>query len=277
MKNYGAKVFKNKIKLKKLLRLAKTNKYSAPKLVKIFNCEKKTILGTLNKFGIHLPNLGRFKKKYICDDNFFIKLNSTSIYWLGFIAADGCLYFDNGGHKIFYIALNRSDAEHLRKFKKAIKSNSRICYIKSNNSAHLGFYSSDKIFDSLLKLGVKPNKSLRIENIKVPHGLMSHFIRGLFDGDGSINGKKITHVQFEIAGYKPLLKQIQNTLIKKCGVNKVKIYPLNYKKEGKAFRLQYTGSQIFRILNFLYKNSTSQIRLERKYKKYLMFKKKFRK
>jgi len=274
MKNYGVKVFSNRLKLKKLLRLAKTNKYSAPELAKIFNCGRNTILGTLNKFGIHLPNLGRFKKKYICDDSFFTKLNYTSAYWLGFIVADGCLYFNKEGHKIFYITLNRSDVEHLRKFKKAIKSNSRIGYTKSNNSVHFGLYSSDKIFDSLLKLGVKPNKSLRIGNIRVPDCLMLHFIRGVFDGDGSLSGKKITHVQFEIAGYKSLLKQVQDILVKKCNVNRVKIYPLA--KNNKASRLQYTGSQIFRILSFLYKGSTNQTRLERKYKKYIKLKKKFK-
>lgn len=278
MKNYGAKVFKNRLKLKKLLKLAKSNKYSAPKLAKIFNCEKKTIFGTLNKFGIHLPNLGKFKKKYSCNDKFFIKLNPTSAYWLGFIAADGCLYLRDGRDKNFYIGLKRSDVKHLRKFKKAIKSDARIRCIKSNNSVLVGLWSVDKIFDSLTELGIEPNKSLRIKKVRVPRNLMSHFIRGVFDGDGYLGGKKITHVQFQIAGYKTLLKQIQDILIKKCNVNnKVKIYPASYTIKSKASRLQYTGSQIFRILDFLYGRSTEQTRLERKYKKYIMLKKKFKK
>jgi len=139
----------------------------------------------------------------------------------------------------------------------------------------LGFYSSDKIFNSLVKLGITPNKSLRMQKLIIPNNLTNHFIRGVFDGDGSLSGKRITHVQFEIAGYKPFLKQIQDILIKNCDVNRVKIYSLNYKKKGKAFRLQYTGSQIFRILDFLYKKSKNQTRLERKYKKYILFNKKF--
>ena len=275
MKNYGAKIFRERGKLRKLLRLAKTNRYSAPQLAKIFKCNKKPIHGALNRAGIYLPNLGRFKRRYKCDDEFFIKLIPTSAYWLGFIAADGCLYLGKRGEKNFYIALNCLDVKHLKNFKKTIKTNAKIGYIKSNNSTHISFYSVDKIFDSLVKLGIKPNKRLRIENVIVPNNLMSHFIRGVFDGDGSLSGKKITHVQFQIAGYKPLLKQVQDILIKKCNVNKVKIYPLGYKIEGQASRLQYTGSQIFRILDFLYKESTNRTRLERKYKKYLMFKKKF--
>lgn len=273
MKNCGIKVFREKLKLKNLISLAKTNKYSAPKLAKIFHCDKKAILGTLNRFGIHLPNLGKFKKKYSCNDKFFTKLNPVSAYWLGFIAADGALYSRD---KALLIGLRKKDANHLRKFLDAIKSNSKIGYVQSNKSAHINIYSSD-ISTSLIRLGITPNKSLRIKDVQIPSRLTSDFIRGLFDGDGSISGKKITHVQFQIAGYRPLLKQVQNILIKKCNVNKVKIYPLGYKIEGRASRLQYTGSQIFRILDFIYKRSSHRTRLERKYKKYIMLKKKFKK
>jgi len=65
----------------------------------------------------------------------------------------------------------------------------------------------------------------------------------------------------------PLLKQVQKILIDRCGLNQVKIYHL--KKESRAFRLQYTGSQIFKILDFMYKDSSDVIRLDRKYQKYL--------
>ena len=277
MKNYGAKIFGERKKLRRLLELAKTNKYSAPQLAEIFNCCKKPIHGALNRAGIYLPNLGKFKKRYKHNEEFFTKLTPTSTYWAGFITADGCLYLRGKQEKVFYLTLKHADINHLRKFRKTIRSNARIGCVKSNNSANLRFYSCDKVFDSLLNLGIKPHKNLRDEKIRIPNGLMSHFIRGVFDGDGSVSGKKITHVQFQIAGYKPLLKQIQDTLIKKCNVKKVKFYPLDYKKEGKAFRLQYTGSQIFRILKFLYKNSAPRIRLERKYKKYLILKKKFKK
>lgn len=270
MKNYGAKVFNNKRKLRKLLRMAKTNKYSAPKLAKIFNCNKNTILGTLAKFGIRLPNLGRFKKRVYCNTNFFERLIPTSVYWAGFIAADGCLFFRD---KSLSIGLKRSDITQLYKFRKAIKANAKINYIRSTKSVNITIYSN-KLFKSLIKLGITPNKSKRMGKIKIPLHLMSHFIRGVFDGDGSISGKKITHVQFQIAGYKPFLRQIQNILIRECNVRKVKIYS---RKNSKTHILQYTGSQIFRILNFIYKNSTKKTRLERKYKKYIRFKRRFRK
>ena len=101
--------------------------------------------------------------------------------------------------------------------------------------------------------------------------LMPHFVRGVFDGDGWISGKKITHVQFGIAGNKPFLQQIQDTLVKECNINRVNIYPLS--GPNRAHKLQYTGHQVFKILNFLYKGSNKSIRLERKYQKMMKLKK----
>lgn len=106
----------------------------------------------------------------------------------------------------------------------------------------------------------------------MPLSLMSHFIRGVFDGDGWINGKKITHIQFGIAGHKPFLQQIQNVLIRRCSISRVKLYPLP--PSGKVYKLQYTGSQIFRILDFLYEKLSYQTRWDRKYNKNVRIKEK---
>ena len=188
---------------------------------------------------------------------------------MGFIAADGVLF---NRDKSVTISLNKKDVRHLYKFIKAIKTNARIGYIKRNNSAHVGICSKP-LFGSLIKRGITPNKSLIISNVSVPLSLMSHFIRGVFDGDGWINGRKVTHVQFGIAGNRPFLQQIQDTLVRRCDINRVKLYPLS--PSGKAYKLQYTGSQIFRISDFLYKESNNQTRLERKYQKMLDLKKRF--
>lgn len=266
-----SKVFRDRRKLKKLIELARTKRYSAPKLSNIFNCNRKTILKTLKVNGVFLPNLGRFKSRTYCDTEFFVNLSPTSAYWAGFIASDGCLAYRN---RSLSIGLNKRDVDHLHKFAKAIKTNAKIRYTKSNNSVHINVYSRE-VFKSLLNLGVTPNKSLNITNVNIPHRLMPHFIRGVFDGDGYIGGRKVTHVQFFISGNRPFLRQIQNILVKECSINKVKIYPLYPLDNNKGYKLQYTGSQIFRILDFLYRGATSQIRLERKYRKMLNLREKF--
>jgi len=268
--NYQSKVFNTKYKIKRLIELANTSNYSAPRLARIFNCDKKTVFRVLKQNKITLPNLGKFKKKIYANDKFFTKLDAISAYWLGFIAADGIL---SDRDKNVTIALNKRDIEHLYKFVKAVKTNAHVGYIKSNNSAHVNIYSKP-LFNSLIKLGITPNKSLTITQVNVPASLMSHFIRGVFDGDGWINGRKVTHVQFGIAGNRPFLQQIQDTLVRRCDISRVKLYPISL--SGKAYKLQYTGTQIFKILDFLYKKSNNQTRLERKFQKMLDLKKKFK-
>jgi len=268
-KNTKLRIFRDSKKFNKLINLSKIEKYSAVKLASIFECDKKTILRTLYCNNIILPNLGRYKKRIYCNEKFFNKLTKISAYWAGFIAADGCLF--NGKQKNLRIGLNKLDKNHLIKFKKAVKTNAKICNIKSNNSSGISIYSV-RILDSLIKLGIMPNKSLKINKVNVSPYLMSHFIRGVFDGDGSISGDKVTHIQFCIVGNKPFLEWIQDFLVDNCKLNKVQIYPTT---QGKSFRLQYTGIQIFKILDFLYQNSDRNIRLDRKYDKYNMFKDKF--
>jgi hypothetical protein len=265
-KKFKGKIFSDKQKLIKLIELAKTGKYSAPKLAKIFECDKKPILYSLYCHNIILSNLGQFKKKYKHDKFFFDKLGPISAYWAGFIAADGTLTFKDNG---ICIGLNKKDKDHLLKFKEATQTNSPIKEVKSNNSSHISIYSKE-IFSSLIKLGIKPNKSLSISHVNIPDKLMSHFIRGVFDGDGSISGNDRSHLQLCIVGNKPFLEQIQDFLIRKVNVSKTKIYPLT---QSQAYKLQYTGSQIFKILKLIYNKSNEDICLNRKYIKYLEFNK----
>lgn len=268
--HFNSKIFNERSKLKKLLNLAKENRYSVRELSKIFKCCKGAIFAILYKNKITIKNLGRFKRKHTYNDEFFRNINIISSYWAGFIAADGCLY-KRGNRKILFIALNQRDKQHILNFLRAIKSNIIPSKIKSNNS--VGFsISSDKFFDYLFKLGITPNKSLTIKKVYIPSRLISHFIRGVFDGDGSISGRDASHIQLCIAGNKPFLEFIQGYLIKRCNINKVKIYPL----KGKAHRLQYTGTQILKILDFLYRGSKENTRLKRKYDKYIKFKYRFK-
>jgi hypothetical protein len=264
-----SKTFKRKGKLARLITLAQTGEYSAPMLAETFKCNRKTALLVLGDNDIKLKNLGQFQKRIFCNDNFFDELTPVSSYWLGFIAADGCLFLKN---RSVTIGLALKDKSHLQKFKRAIRTNSNISYALSTNSVRISVYS-EKIVDRLVNLGVTPNKSLTISKVEVPQNLFSHFVRGVFDGDGSITGKRVTHLQFMIAGNKPFLKNLQENLVKNCDINEVQLYQLSGK--NKAFKLQYTGSQIFRILDYLYRDSTPEIRLTRKFGKYLKLKDKF--
>lgn len=120
-------------------------------------------------------------------------------------------------------------------------------------------------------LGCVNKKTLTIKfpYEKVPENLYSHFIRGYFDGDGSINyTKKIYrgrqhHWRIEFAGTEDFL----NALKVLFGKEK-----LSLESRGNYFCLTIGGAkQLEKILKYLYKDCTDEICLKRKKEKYQQF------
>ncbi|NIQ14736.1 MAG: hypothetical protein GTO02_10155, partial [Candidatus Dadabacteria bacterium] len=69
--------------------------------------------------------------KYKCNGDFFNDINSEcKAYWLGFIAADGCVRIDKKGRKYLRIDLSRKDESHLNLFLKDINGTHQLKYYK---------------------------------------------------------------------------------------------------------------------------------------------------
>ena len=90
------------------------------------------------------------------------------------------------------IQIKVNDHEIIEKFIKSINGNMSVSHYtnsvgKTISAIHL---TSDKMFSDLIKQGCIPNKSLILtfpNKYQVPENLINHFIRGYFDGDGSIS------------------------------------------------------------------------------------------
>ena len=73
--------------------------------------------------------------------------------------------------------------------------------------------SEYKIFNDLGNLNCIPRKTFKIDSIPngVPYNLISHFIRGYFDGDGSVNFNKDKSLIFQIVGQEEFLIKNKNS------------------------------------------------------------------
>lgn len=157
---------------------------------------------------------------------------------------------------------------------------SRGIMLNSSGSAKLIIYNED-MAKKLRSFGFKKNKSLHekflncIKYQKSNEQIFSSFIRGIFDGDGSIMfDKRRFSSCFQIVGTQELLKDIQKYLIKYCNVKKTKL-TRNIKGRN-HFALRYRGNkQTIRIFEWLYKNTEKICRMDRKYNKFLYIKKEF--
>lgn len=238
--------------------------YTLKQLGREFNCSYGTIRNLLNKHNI--DSRGN-KQGYPRDEFYFNNIDTKEkAYWLGFLYADGCVHTNN-----YEISINITDLDHVKKFKDAIKAtNHQITATKDSrfkDSKELYQLSiKDKqLHQDLIDKGCVPQKSLILDKIpNIPRDYVSHFIRGYFDGDGSLHYLQGTdNFRISFVGTKEFLQDIQKELL-------VTQISLAQGSTGKAYTLQIAGrKQIMRILDYLYKDSDDSIRLDRKYQKYL--------
>lgn len=150
-----------------------------------------TIHRWCKKYGIETPKMPSIRRKATFNLHFFETIDTEEkAYWLGFLMADGCV--SKSGR--LSIILKNDDIEHLRKFSKSLElQNTDI--IEKNITDKRGFVTtraevrinSVELCQSLEKYGIVCNKTGKeIMSSNIPKELKRHFIRGFFDGDGSI-------------------------------------------------------------------------------------------
>lgn len=245
--------------------------------VSLREIEKRTSHGRpaitkmLQRLGIKTTT-GNHYRKYFFDFNFFEKIdNEYKAYWLGFIYADGCiLKQDNRGYgeQEFKIQIAKEDLQLLEKFKQDIKSTYPIREDKSKNEKNsnhqiqvIQSLRSQKTVDDLKKLGCVENKSLILtfpSEQQVPKELQKHFIRGYFDGDGSISETK-EHYYVNFVGTEPFIKSLYQIL--KIGS------VFQDKRKENSWYLSIGGNlQVIKFYHLLYDNSNRY--MQRKYEKF---------
>ena len=120
--------------------------------------------------------------------------NELEAYLLGFFYADGCVCgFRNGCYRVFSIALAEKDKDFLQwiadVINKNLNSNYSLKYNENTRSYKLSICKTEFI-EKLIGYGIVPNKTYENNDdifTHIPDDLKWHFIRGYFDGDGSIS------------------------------------------------------------------------------------------
>ena len=251
------------------------NGKSMRQIEKDYSVTRQSVAKFLEQIGIKTTK-GNHYRKYYHDFDYFEKINTEEkAYWLGFMYADGyiCDNSNRYGEDQFGITLSSVDEEHLNKFKKSINATNPISheYNKNGHDQARILMTSQKTVNDLIKQGCYKKKTLILEPPKqVPTELLWHFIRGFFDGDGSLTYHKIQNKYdaygINITTIYPIAAWIQEftgygTLVK------------DNRKEH-TWYLSFGGNrQVLSFCNKLYENAT--IYLDRKYKRYLELKQKY--
>ena len=230
---------------------------SASAIGKELGCWGTTILYKLREWDVPIKHK-RINAKRIIDLDYFKEIdNEHKAYWYGFLFADGHV-----NKKFVMIGLQKGDKKTLVDFLHDIHSDYPIRNDKNGNpvititSIDFAKHLLDKGFNHRKSYGADFQKIISY----VPDNLIHHFIRGMFDGDGSIKIYKYPYLK------KPQYRLGYTGLYEVCEfINKQFHITRKIVKESDITYTTVTNDPplINQIFDFLYKDAT--IYMERKY------------
>lgn len=243
-----------------LIEMYLSNDYKVDEICKYFNVSKFKIRSILIKNNI----VSKSSKKYSYNENIFENIdNEEKAYWLGFLYADGYVRSDKRGNEL-KLKLGVKDKEHLLKFKIFISDDEIPVFYEEykNSKCYKVSINSKKIVNDLIKLGCINKKSLIIKFPIIKDELKNHFIRGYFDGDGSISYSKKMVLLNIISGSNIFLSEISKVFESIGTKNSNLVGVSNIYKYIQFSKME----DLYKIYQFLYKDSS--IFLDRKKIKY---------
>jgi DNA-binding transcriptional regulator WhiA len=196
--------------------------------------------------------------------NVFNKINTEEkAYWLGFLFADGSI---DENRNALELSLQVSDKEHLEKFYKFLDCEREV---KTDSYRCRTSLTHKDLIKDLVNLGCTGRKSLSIKFPTLPKKLRKHFIRGYFDGDGSITKSLKTDVIYTslsiASGSGEFLKEIISIFNEETESN---CKQTGHKSKSANIHLVCLKNNLCKsFLNWLYENAN--IYMQRKYDRYL--------
>lgn len=194
------------------------NGKSTDKIAKEFGCSR-TVIVNICKNGQDSEKY--YKRVYVLNEDKFNTITKESAYFLGLIASDGCLYHHKNDNRqdILRFTLQKEDGYILERFAKFLETTKPITYHSKMKNGKLCEYasfeiSSNKLVGDIIKLGIGFQKTYKNCIPNIPIKFMPHFIRGYFDGDGSIYKKadRLSDINISISGFYKNLNEIKKVL-----------------------------------------------------------------
>lgn len=196
-------------------------------------------------------------RKYHINQDYFKTWSSNMAYILGLWFADGCIYRG----RMFDITLHVKDKYILKQIAKELQYEGPLYDYVDRQAARLNF-SCIVIYNDLVHLGGKEQKSDDILFPTIPEEYLADFIRGYFDGDGSVMNLKNNRLNSVItSGSKAFLDDLLKILKEKAGVEGG-----SYDPSSKSIR--FGKRDTLRLGEFMYKNNP-ELFLLRKRKKFI--------
>lgn len=220
-------------------------------------------------------------QKINVNENFFSSWSSAMAWVLGVICTDGNLnpgrirepWRSRTTSTIPTISVAQKDPELLEKVLHLMDCDAKLMFIKERvygkikaGAIYQFSIANEKMYDDIVNLGLTPNKSLTMQFPNVPNEFVRHFIRGCWDGDGSVYVDKYTKhnklcASF-VSGSLEFVEEMIRILVN-AGLPDRTIHLHNH--SNKSYYFRFTDSQVPMLYHYLYKDVPKTEYLERKY------------
>ena len=217
---------------------------------------RTTFYKYLAKFGIE----NRGQQKYFPKDDFFSTWSHEMAYCLGFISADGHVWKDR---PFLTISLAVEDVDTLTYIRDQISPSTLVRDNPKGNSVQINI-KSKQIHSDLAKYNVTNSKTFNLKiDFDIPEDYWGDYLRGYFDGDGSIwlskDLKSPVYSGSIVSASEQFLIDIQKRL------NFGSVRPTH---DGKYFSLGFSNRQLLSLKEIIY-SDPSRVVMKRKYEKFL--------
>jgi len=247
------------------------NNITNKEISKKYNLNRGVVQSILKRNNIKLKTLSESSRKHnLLDENYFNNIDTNEkAYILGLLYSDG--YINKNG---FGISLHEKDKEILEKISNIIYGKVVLGYRKerettySNKKNYISNpqyrleVASNTMKNDLISHGCVKNKTFKIRLPKLNNiNLYRAFIRGYFDGDGSlcIPKNRKQNITFTITSNVDFCEDIKNYVNENFNVHMKSI--VRYENVGLN---RLTGAkQVIRFMNWLYEDA--DIFLKRKF------------
>lgn len=200
--------------------------------------------------------------------NYRIKWTPNFAYAIGLFTTDGNLSKD-GRHLDF----TSNDIQLVKTFRKCMSLINVRIGTKTNGFTNKRYFriqfSNVKLYKYLLKIGLTPNKSKTIKELKIPDKYFFDFLRGHFDGDGCFYSYwdkrwKSSFMFYTVfnSGSRAHIEWLRKEIKRLLGIKG----HLNQDGERKGWQLKYAKKESRKLLRKLYYSSKVPL-LKRKYLK----------
>lgn len=240
------------------------------------------INNTLDRNNIPRMSISQRNQHIKRNSHYFDNIDTKNkAYTLGMIFADGN-NFCKPGKNALTIVLQEEDKSVLERIRQEIEYDAplRFYNMKKKKEIYHNTYGlvvcDEYMCTKLLELGVVNNKSLKVKFPNyISDELISHFIRGYFDGDGSIYyDDKRSKASTTICGTYDFVSHVSE-ILHNMGI-KNHLYHPKQCGDSDTYVMATTGNKSsYNFLTWMYQDA--DIKMERKYNKYLYICEKYNK